>query len=204
MNMADRIRAHLDADDAFGQLRHYLAPQAFSGAAFETIGGRGDAPETANRFTPADLVAVTTLSVRVSGWGAIDLLETRKDEFAELLATVPHTPLHKASDKDLDTLWPLQDALNRVDEVGHVTRSKLLARKRPHLVPIRDQHVLRALTGENHGNFTRPLRDALQGAGIIERLTQLRDQAGADHLSLLRVLDIIVWMRTHGAASVST
>jgi hypothetical protein len=203
MGMTSRIREHVDADDAADQLRQYLSPGVFSGAAFETIGGRGDAPDTADRFTPADLVAVTTLSVRVSGWGAIDLLETRSDQFAELLAAVPHTPLSEASDEDLDPIWRLQDALDTVDRIGHVTRSKLLARKRPHLVPIRDQHVLIALTGKDHGRFTQPLRDALRHDGVLHRLEQLRDQAGTADLSLLRVLDIIVWMRTHGAASVS-
>jgi hypothetical protein len=202
MDIAERIREHIFADDAEEQLKHYMAPGAFSGAAFERIGGRGDDPETMNEFTPADLVAVTTLNVRVSGWGAIELLETRRDEFAGLLAAVPRVPLHEVSKSDLEPLWDLQRALDSVRDVGHVTRSKLLARKRPRLVPIRDHYVLASLVGQAHGELTLPLREALQHEGIVDRLEDLRTRAGAHDISTIRVLDILVWMRTYGAESV--
>ncbi|MEX2551111.1 MAG: DUF6308 family protein [Nitriliruptoraceae bacterium] len=185
-------------------LKHYLRPGAFSGSSFETIGGRGDASDVANHFTPADLVAVTTLGVRVSGWGAIELLEANAQRFSNLLGAVPHGPLHEAEVADLEPLWNLQDELTNVVSVGHVTRSKLLARKRPHLAPIRDQHVLTALVGQDGGNFTLPLRDALQTEGIVDHLQELRAEVdGAQQLSILRVLDIIVWMETYGASSVA-
>lgn len=202
MDLAERIREHIEADDAAAQLRHYLEPGAFSGAHFETIGGPGDSTDTMNLFTPADLVALTTLSVSVPGWGAIELLDRRADEFARLLGEVPSQPLHEASDADLEPLWALQDALDTVTGIGHVTRSKLLARKRPELVPIRDQHVLVALIGKDHGSFTKPLRDALRTDALCDRLKYLRTEARAEHLTILRVLDIVVWMRTYGAGSV--
>jgi Family of unknown function (DUF6308) len=37
----------------------------FSGALFERLGGGGDRPEVANRFTPDDIVAAKMLSVEV-------------------------------------------------------------------------------------------------------------------------------------------
>jgi hypothetical protein len=73
--IADRIRDYVDSDRAVERLRHYRQPGAFSGSAFETLAGAGDTPEVADEFTAADLVAITTLSVSVPGWGAIDLLD---------------------------------------------------------------------------------------------------------------------------------
>lgn len=202
MTLSAKLREHLNAHNAEAMLAQYLDKKAFSGAWFETLGGRGDDPAVANRFTAADLVAVSTLSVRISGWAAIKLLDDKPDQFSPLLRSIPtNLPLHEATDGDIQAVYAAHDALNGIRGIGHVTRSKLLARKRPHLVPIRDQHVLRDLVGSAYAPFTEPLRDVLAGdKEVRNRLEELRqDRPG---LSLLRILDIIVWMRTHGAASV--
>lgn len=207
MSLSDNLREHVFADDAAEKLAHYLDKGAFSGAWFQILGGRGDASEVANRFTPADIVAVSTLSVQVTGWAAIALLSTRADELSGLLADIPaDVPLHEATNAHLEAVFAAQDALGNIASVWHVTRSKLLARKRPHLVPIRDQHVLAGLLGEGHdGRLTRPLRDALAAeAEVRGRLEKLRTEAGDTTLSLLRVLDIVVWMRVHGANSLAS
>lgn len=202
MTLNAKIREHLNAENAEDMLVQYLDEGTFSGAWFERLGGRGDDPAVANRFTPADLIAVSTLSVRISGWAAIRLLEDKADELTALLKAIQtDLPLHEATDGDIEAVYAAHDALNGIRDIGHVTRSKLLARKRPHLVPIRDQHVLRDLVGSAYGPFTQPLRDVLAAdEGVLNRLEELRkDREG---LSLLRILDIVVWMRTHGAASV--
>jgi GrpB-like predicted nucleotidyltransferase (UPF0157 family) len=123
-----------------------------------------------------------------------------------LLEAVPRdVHLHAATDDDLEPLWALQDELDTVAGVGHVTRSKLLARKRPRLVPIRDQYVLTALTGRKASPFTRPLRDALRdNPDLVDRLNSIGRAASAEELPPLRVLDIVVWMETHGADSVES
>lgn len=204
MALTAAISDHLFADNAAHVLARYLNFRDYSGAWFDTIGGPGDAPDVAYRFTPADLVAVSTLSVPIPGWVAVELLHRRAHEFSALLTAVPQdTDLHEATDEDLDTVFALQDALDTVAKVGHVTRSKLLARKRPRLIPIRDQHVLLALVGRKYGRLTRPLRDALRdNPELLDRLDSLRSQHPDQPLSFLRVLDIVVWMRTYGHASV--
>ena len=203
MDLIDSLRKHVFADDAQAKRDRYLDPGRFSGAWFDTLDGPGDAAEVANRITPADLVAVSTLSVNISGWAAIDLLDRKADDLSGLLTAVPtDVELHDASDAHVDAVFAVQDALDAVDGIGHVTRSKLLARKRPHLVPVRDQHVLSALIGRDHGPLTRPLRDALRdNLDVRDRLHVLRTKANRDGLSLLRTLDIVVWMRAHGDAS---
>lgn len=65
--------------------------------------------------------------------------------------------------------------------------------------------MLAGLLGEGHdGKLTRPLRDALAAdAEVRGRLEELRAESGDTTLSLLRVLDIVVWMRVHGATSLA-
>lgn len=202
--MRDKLSNFLNDDRAPAALRTYLHEGRFSGSWFERLGGRGDAGETANTFTAADLVAVTTLSVQVPGWAAVELLDRRANEFNAALARLPiDVALHEATDELLDDVYATQRLVDTLDGIGHVTRSKLLARKRPHLIPIRDQHVLTALTGTDHGDFTQPLRDTLTGdPELVDRLDELRRVAGRPDLALIRIIDIVVWMITHGAPSI--
>jgi hypothetical protein len=203
VTLGARLREHVLADDAEAMLAHYL-DGSFSGAWFEKLGGPGDDPSVADRFTPADILAVSTLSVKIGGWPAIELLYRRADELTGLLEAIPRdVDLQNATDEHLASVYAAQNALNQIDGIGHVSRSKLLARKRPRIVPIRDTHVLLALMGRDHGNFAQPLREALRGDDEVRgRLEALGSTAERSHLSLLRVLDIVVWMRAHGAASV--
>lgn len=204
MELSGSLHKHVFADDAADKLADYLNDEDYSGAWFERIGGPGDAEDVADRFTGDDVAAVATLSVNIPGWAVVELLHRRADELSGLLAAVPNgRALVDASDDDIGKLFALQNALDTVRGVGHVTRSKLLARKRPHLVPIRDQHVLVALLGRAHGPLTVPLRDALRADTAVRgRLEELREGSCRPELSILRVLDIVVWMRVYGATSI--
>lgn len=199
----DRLRQRLNTPMAVEHVKRYFGGE-YSGAWFERFAGGGDRPGVAHRFTSDDLVAVTMLGVKVKGWGAIQLLDTRATEFADLLAELPdpEVDLHATSDAELEPLWALHDALDSVASVKHVVRSKLLARKRPRLVPVRDRHVLQDLTGTPTGELTYGLRDVLRDAEVRQRVEYLRQEADQPHLSLLRVVDIVVWMSVHGDASV--
>jgi len=78
--------------------------------------------------------------------------------------------------------------------LGRTTTSKLIARKRPRLVPIWDTVI--AVVTDAHDHQWEPLRAALQedDHALHRRLLTLRDAAGlpAD-VSALRVLDVIAW-----------
>lgn len=81
-----------------------------------------------------------------------------------------------------------------------MTAHKLLARKRPHLLPVYDSVLRDALQGSTRA-FWLPLRNELlqQGGALVDRLAQLRDDAGLPpETPLLRVLDVAVWMRNFG------
>jgi hypothetical protein len=74
----------------------------------------------------------------------------------------------------------------------------LLARKRPHLLPVYDR-VVKAALQPTKRTFWRPLWETLQDRAVTGRLEELRRVLDLD-VSLLRVLDVAVWMRNWGAA----
>lgn len=83
--------------------------------------------------------------------------------------------------------------------MGYVTSSKLLAAKFPHLVPIRDDKVERALGLKGHDAWWEPLRDALRPTSHdvdpVSALERLSIPDRSLHVSALRRLDIILWMK---------
>jgi hypothetical protein len=88
-----------------------------------------------------------------------------------------------------------------------VIAGKLLAAKRPHLVPIYDQYVARALRPspeEYWSSWQEAVRDEEVIAALVVLRASLR-QAGygesQDLLSDLRLLDIVVWMAEYGSLS---
>jgi hypothetical protein len=84
----------LDHADVVDHLVGYFAEHDdgrphFTGSRFETLGGMGDGPQVANRFTAADLVAVTTLSVKVPAETAIWMLDAGAEQLTEHLSRIP-------------------------------------------------------------------------------------------------------------------
>jgi len=72
-----------------------------------------------------------------------------------------------------------------------VTAGKLLARKRPRLIPIYDSVVKQAM-GEPE-SWWRPLRAVLRDApDVVDRVEDLRPEAV--DVSTLRLLDVAIWM----------
>jgi hypothetical protein len=201
-----------DHEAAVTLVRRYLRPDphlagavAYTGSRLEGWDGGGDRDGVAHRFTDADITAVALLSVEIPPRAVIELLSRRRDELTKLLSEIPcDVTLAEANAADIgpgSAAWRLWDALLRVDEVGWVTAGKLLARKRPRLVPIYD-HVVRSVVGAPD-NFWEELRQALQadGASLAERLQIVAATAKAPHLTPLRVFDIVAWMEGTQAAA---
>jgi hypothetical protein len=155
-----------------------------------------------DRFTADDLVAVSFLSVFVSPQAALELLVVHADRFAELLSAVgPDRDLADEADP-LNDDWPaarLYGAVRVLPRVGRTITTKLLARKRPRLLPIYDSVVARVTdVGDSHWE---PLRTVLRAPAadgrpqLHERLIGLRSQAGLPpEISALRVYDVVTWM----------
>ena len=171
-----------------------------SGARFEIFAGGGDASKVADTFTPADLVAVSLLSVDVPGRAALRILETRAEELNGLLEKIPHDrELRDAADSEIgpgsaaDDLW----SAARKAGVGPVTTSKLLARKRPMLLPVIDSVVKEVLGHPAKASFWLTLREHLNvdGGRLYDHLVAAHGEADLDaRVSVIRCFDVVVWM----------
>lgn len=202
-------------EDAAGLLSRYYAPLPATGlprtgSRFENWAGGGDAPEVVNEVTADDLVAVSFLSVKIPGSAAVGVLETYQDEVSDLLSRIP-------ADLDLSVLEPtdfgkvlgpgspaseLWDLLRGKRGgswgIGQTKASKIMARKRPQLIPIYDS-VIRPLMGlKNSALQWEVWHSALtDGTGLPQRLDVILKESGIDaRPSRLRVMDIVLWM--HG------
>ena len=193
-----------DDQAAIDQVRVYQAPSetlpggvSHTGSLFDTWDGGGDRTEVRDRFTDADVSAGAMLSVSIPPRAIIELLSRQSGRLSELLAEIPYDlDLHEADATVIgpgSPAWQVWDSLNEIHGIGWVTANKLLARKRPRLLPVYDE-VVREVVGDPE-NFWESLREALQadGKSLARRLRTIGAEAGAPHLSVIRVFDMIAW-----------
>jgi len=221
MSMPLTAMNEIQDDTAVAYIQEYFETRPdgrprFTGSRFETIAGGGDTVEP-HRITPADLMAVSTLSVHVPAQAAIGIGEDLADEIQGFLSQIPvDAKLETVTEEEFAallgedspalSLWRLLRQRSNPCGVGATTTSKLLARKRPHLIPIYDSVVRRRTGMSNDASQWTRWFDAFQGnegRAFADRLRRIRDRAGTPHLSLLRVLDIVLWMDGRGDAKVS-
>lgn len=193
---------------AVSHLAAHFEGTTFSGNYFERLGGGGNAESVANEITPADLLSLSMLSVEVNGDAARALLEgPQAAKAAELLSQIP-PDLSISDQRGRDALsrnglaWQLWEVVN-VKTFGPVRKSKLLARKRPHLIPIYDDVVRQQFGARNSFGQWEAWCELFTDAELVTHLERLRERSsvGAD-ISLLRVLDVVVWMDGRGASKV--
>lgn len=172
----------------------------YTGRHFETFA----AESPTDAFAATDVVAVEMLSVRVPAKTSLWLLRDGSDLVSEQLRQVEAgTPLW-SDDLDLSPggpLWKLWDAIRLEGGLGgNVVRSKLLAAKRPHAVPIYDQHVAAALgaPASAYWSYWRAQLGGQEGQRLRDTTTRVAADAGRPELTVLRTLDIVIWMRQHG------
>ena len=203
-----------DEDFAVGLVRAYFADDPatglarYSGAHFERLGGGGDLPGVAYQITAEDLLAVSMLSVPVVRYYALHVLDYRGREISGLLSQIPLDVT--LADDGAERLiaeggpaWELWQLLHDIkprpqdrNRLGKVATGKLLARKRPRLIPVYDSYVETVLgRTRTHGTWWCDLRCQLtKDAAFVSELETVRTRAGAGHLSLLRTFDIMCWM----------
>lgn len=179
-------------DSYFGPLS-LMATAGFTGSQFERFGGEAACLASRDRFVAEDVVAVSMLSVNVPPRAALYLLADQAGTLSAALTQMPtDVDLVEASDDDLDAALTLWKEVHSLRDVGDTKTSKLLARKRPRLIPVQDSVTWSAL-----GQPTRwwqPLREKLR-AGLHESLLHIRSQAGVpEEVSAIRVLDVLLWM----------
>ncbi|SNU01227.1 hypothetical protein SAMN06298212_10851 [Ruaniaceae bacterium KH17] len=174
----------------------------FSGAKFESLGHAWNETETSNKITASDLLAVSCLSVNVPATATIDILGASARGISELLAAVPDTNLpiwapeaaYQIDDpeSEMQQLWR---HLRSYKDMGPVKTSKLMARKRPNLIPIYDDVVGAALGIPNSLGHWTTMREQMlieQSGGSVARTSQGNDRRGES-----RIRDPSACLRCH-------
>jgi hypothetical protein len=191
---------------AVDDLRRYFRPDGpprtlFTGRHFDRFAGGGDAPNVRDRVTTEDVLALSFLSVRDRlGAFAVDVLEVHADEITALLRAIPvDVAMHQtpwATYAPGSAAFELWDLLRRCGGTNlWVYANKLLARKRPKLLPAYD-HIVRNLIGapQSYWECLWTWFDSDPRCAVA--LTEMRAEAGGiQDISLLRCLDVVLWMR---------
>lgn len=178
-----------------------------TGARFDSWAGGGDNGQSVNIITAEDLIAVSFLSVEVPAAAAIGILETHKDRISELLGQLPaDVDLANVSQVQFDELfgecspalelWQLLrgDSSDRWG-IGPTTASKIMARKRPRLIPIYDSLVGPLMGLENSLRQWNIWHEAFTGDKLLHsRLKTIQELSGvAAGASALRIMDVVLW-----------
>jgi len=185
--------------------------QPYTGAYFDTFASCQNDLATAYKITAEDLVSVSFLSVHVPPMAARGILQNRADEISALLKNIdPQLQIQSVTEATHDSvfgpgspaqkLWSiLRGKKDGGWDVGPTITSKIMARKRPHLIPIWDS-VLKSVTGQpddrNQWNIWR--QEMARSGDLLEFLEGVRQEAGVPEIPLLRVLDVILWMSGQG------
>jgi hypothetical protein len=179
------------------------AQSRYTGRWFERFAGGGDQPGITNLVTEADVLALNFLSITDLANVAIDTTITYAAEITELLEQIPaDLAMHEtpwttyAPGSPANRLWWLFKRCGGQDR--WVTANKLLARKRPHLLPVYDSQVKAVLDAPS--SVWACLWTWFQGdSRRAEAVAELRGKAGGiEDVSLLRCLDVILWMFATG------
>lgn len=194
-----------DTDRARPLLKSYYGTRPngmprYTGAHFEKIAALNENPNT---LGPADFLAVSLLSVNVPKEAVIRLLaDEAAKEITRLLRAVPADVAIVDATSDIlaaaspaGQLW--EHLRSGRDGVGPTTTSKLLAAKRPQLLPIWDSFVEQA-TGLGTNDYWRKFQSVLvaDDRRIWNWLVELECEISAvpKVVSPLRILDVILWM----------
>lgn len=199
---------------AAGLLRSYYTRKLTSGrvrtgAYFDTWAGGGATPDAVNRLTADDLVAITLLGEDLKGPAALGLLGTHAAAIAALLESIPAdldmadvTPRDFAQLYGKDSAaWQLWDVVRGYAggqwRMGAAKTSKLLARKRPRLIPIWDPALTRAADLTSSLTYWAEWHRLLtaDGGALARRLDAVQAAAGLPSpVSTLRAMDVVLWM----------
>ena len=193
----DRRSAAVDA------LRHYC--KRYTGSWFDRLADYC----SPNAITARDILAVSTLNVDVPAGSTIWLLEVGADQVTALLERIPPHQAIWDLDADLSDegpAWELWDLLKKNKwpndgggtKMGTTKISKLLAAKRPNLIPIEDRYIRKGLFGgvepKDYWKPWRRLHTTIEGERLRSLADDVRNEAEIEpSLPILRVIDIVIW-----------
>jgi hypothetical protein len=191
---ARRLRANLTVRGLDRAVAAYFSEPNFAGMTFSDL-GRNPPDE----IIADDLLAVALLDITWRPEVVRIVLGSNQQQLSEMLAAIPQAiDLWDASDDALRRIDVLWDALTAIDGIGTASATKLLARKRPRLCPISDSVVIKAV--DVPGRTWDVLRCLLQDPAARAEVEALRPAIAAE-ASLLRILDVALWVSHSGSAA---
>ena len=185
-----RVRRYLEE-----YFRHYDTPElGFTGRFFEQFIARSKP----DRFTAFDLVAVSTLSVTipVAAASVILLDPVTSASLNGLLVQAPPAGTDLADTQpdeiaDSSPLSQLYLAIRQLPGMGPTKTSKLLASKRPGLVPIRDSVVSTLVNAGDR--WWQPMRELARDQGLRNAINTASTDVVPPGVTFLRRLDVVLW-----------
>lgn len=176
--------------DVERRVQTYLDPTGqYAATTFDLVGNNDP-----YKITEDDVLSVSFLDTPIRA-SAYRRMVNKAGEITDLLLRIDSSlclwDLTETSDAyaAANELWVTLDAM---PGMGRTRVSKLLARKRPHLIPIRDRRV-DEFFGKTR-SFWIPLAMALHDEALRVGIASLRPDGVDARLSILRLLDIAIWM----------
>lgn len=164
-----------------------------AGATFDLL-----EPNPPDAVGPADLLATGLVGAPPSALAVRHLLGRAAADLEARLQAIPaDVDLWSSPGPVLAALAELWSVVQEADGIGPVRATKLLARKRPRLVPLLEPAGA-ALLELPPGAHWATLRAVLADAGRRERIEALRPSATDARLPLLRLFDVAVWTAASG------
>jgi hypothetical protein len=181
--------------------------KGYTGSQFESLISDSDP----YHFTERDFVALSTLNVDVPARAALWILSLEgQAQTSALLEGIPNDldiwkPEVENAFVDDGKLMQLWDCLGKANWPvaatggglgGATKRSKLIAAKRPRLVPVLDKVVKNTLPKSD--NYWRAFQDVLRDESCREGLAVATNlDCVPQRVSLLRRIDVVIWMNNH-------
>ena len=185
-SIPDHFQEHEEA--VRGHLVSYFENR--SGRFFETISQSGNPYE----LDGSEIAAATCLSLKFDHQTVANLF-AKADDVNRLLEKIPvDVPIWEADDSIIgrdSAAWALYDLIDGLPGFGVAYTSKLLAAKRPHLIPIRDSDVSKLLGDPKE--WWVEWRSLTADAAFRQELRGLRSSLDLEHVSLLRIVDVVLW-----------
>lgn len=187
----------------------YFDPQTnYAGATFA-----GLEPKDTSAITATDLLAVTTLAVDIPVLAVRRFLEddNLKSSIGTALNALPQHALEETTESDFSAMADFYDlvkaSLAKAESLSSnpwVTSSKVVARKRPDLFPVRDNVVCKYLGIDRLGDrakdwvvFRELMRDEAVRSeldGVVVKVNELNvENRSVLDKEPLRLLDVVLW-----------
>lgn len=189
-----RIETMLADEELADLVSNYLDTRgSFAAVSFDTVGLNDPW-----RIREDDVLAVSFLDAPIRASAYREIVRRTPEIEGFLVRISPDLRLWEMKDSDpafaaASELWTL---LKNIGGLGTTRVSKLLARKRPHLIPILDLRVQEFFVDTE--SFWMPLAQALGDSELRGRIRSLAPAYPETTLSTLRILDIAVWNHQRG------